>query len=183
MAGKEALGMDTVKGINEWRIEMKPIRLVGLLVVLLMWPASLLASTQTKGNSSTPTSAKKHPAASKRTKAQKIALAMSAGPATIARAATIITCGSASCADMNEMSNGLTKQLRAGTNGWVCYAFRDEPMCLDKQWQRWIDALMSKSVPKIEQTGIAYMLRGDKGGSNIDPYATEPTAENQWVVS
>src|SRR5262249_54535363 len=51
------------------------------------------------------------------------------------------------------------------------------------QWQRWIDALMSKSVPKIEQTGIAYMLRGDKGGSNIDPYATEPTAENQWVVS
>jgi hypothetical protein len=27
------------------------------------------------------------------------------------------------------------------------------------------------------------MLKGDKGASNTDPYATKPTADNQWVVS
>lgn len=31
--------------------------------------------------------------------------------------------------------------------------------------------------------GIAYMLKGDKGASNTDPFATAPTATNQWVVS
>jgi hypothetical protein len=102
--------------------------------------------------------------------AEKIALAMSAGPAEIAKNAAI--------ADMATM-----KQLRAGSNGWVCYAAVAQPMCLDKQWQAWVKALMSKSEPKIEGTGIAYMLRGDNGASNIDPYATKPTADNAWVVS
>lgn len=102
--------------------------------------------------------------------AQKIALAMSAGPAEIAKNATII--------DMNTM-----KQLRAGSNGWVCYASIDQPMCLDKQWQAWAKAWMSKSEPKIEDTGIAYMLAGDTGGSNVDPYAKKPTPDNQWVIS
>jgi hypothetical protein len=27
------------------------------------------------------------------------------------------------------------------------------------------------------------MLRGDKVGSNTDPFATGPTADNQWVVA
>jgi hypothetical protein len=27
------------------------------------------------------------------------------------------------------------------------------------------------------------MLRGDKGASNTDPYATGPTSSNEWVVS
>jgi hypothetical protein len=102
--------------------------------------------------------------------AENIALAMSAGPAEIAKNATI--------ADMTTM-----KQLRAGSNGWVCYAAAGEPMCLDKQWQAWAKAWMSKSEPKIEGTGIAYMLRGDTGASNVDPYATKPMADNQWVVS
>jgi hypothetical protein len=28
-----------------------------------------------------------------------------------------------------------------------------------------------------------WVLKGDKGASNTDPFATEPTASNQWVVS
>ena len=104
------------------------------------------------------------------TDAQKIALATSAGPAEITKNATIT--------DMATM-----KQLRAGSNGWVCYASPDEPMCLDKQWQKWAEAWMSKQEPKIEDSGIAYMLRGDTGASNTDPFATKPTADNQWVVS
>ena len=113
------------------------------------------------------------PAAPRLTNAQKIALAMSAGPTEIARHATII--------DMTDMSK--PKQLRAGTNGWVCYAMIDEPMCLDKEWQKWAQAWMSKSDLTINGTGIGYMLRGDKGASNTDPYATGPTADNQWVVA
>jgi hypothetical protein len=114
-------------------------------------------------------------AASKMTKAQKIALAKSAGPAEITKNATII--------DMTNMPTGQPKQLRAGTNGWACYAAIREPMCLDKEWQKWAEAWMSKGEPKIEGTGIAYMLGGDKGASNTDPYATAPTADNHWVVS
>jgi hypothetical protein len=101
---------------------------------------------------------------------EKIALAMSAGPAEIAKNATIT--------DMATM-----KQLRAGSNGWVCYAAAGEPMCLDKQWQAWAKAWMTKTEPKIEGTGIAYMLRGDTGASNVDPFAAKPTADNKWVVS
>jgi hypothetical protein len=122
---------------------------------------------------------KKHTmgAASKMTRAQKLAFAMSAAPAEIGRHATVM--------DMTDMSK--PKQLRAGTNGWICYAMilgtNNEAMCLDKQWQNWAAAWMNKTEPKIEGTGIAYMLRGDNGASNTDPYAMGPTADNQWVKS
>ncbi len=119
--------------------------------------------------------AKEKRAAPKMTNAQKIALAMSAGPAEIAKNATIM--------DMTDMPNAKPKQLRAGTNGWVCYAMFDQPMCLDKEWQKWAEAWMSKSELKIEGAGVGYMLRGDHGASNTDPYATGPTADNQWVVA
>ncbi len=127
------------------------------------------ASGQTPGTDAS----KAHPekaSGPKMTDAQKIALAMSAGPAEIAKNATIT--------DMTTM-----KQLRTGTNGWVCYASVEEPMCIDKQWQNWAEAWMKKKHPRTEGTGIAYMLRGDKGASNTDPFATKPAADNQWVVS
>ena len=119
--------------------------------------------------------AKEKRAAAEMTNAQKIALAMSAGPAEIAKHATIM--------DMTDMSNSKPEQLRAGTNGWVCYALIDEPMCLDKAWQKWMEAWMSKSALTVDGTGIGYMLRGDKGASNTDPYARGATADNQWVVA
>jgi hypothetical protein len=106
---------------------------------------------------------------------QKIALAMSAGPTEITKNATL--------ADMTEMTAEKPKELRPGTNGWVCYAALNQPMCLDKEWQKWAAAWMSKGDLKIEKSGIAYMLKGDTGASNTDPYATGPTATNEWVVS
>lgn len=120
----------------------------------------------------------------KMTDAEKITNAMSAAPADIAKNATIMDWG-ATMADP-------PRQLRAGTNGWVCFpnspgefgdASVDDPMCLDAQWQQWAQAWMSKSAPKPTGTGIAYMLKGDRGASNSDPYATGPTADNNWVVS
>ena len=56
-------------------------------------------------------------------------------------------------------------------------------MCLDKTFSGWADAWMSKKDPQIKTTGVAYMLRGDKGASNTDPYAAGPTPDNNWVVS
>jgi hypothetical protein len=128
-------------------------------------------------DTASPSSASVHGSKSgpKLSKAQKIALAMSAGPAEITKNATL--------ADMTEMSGGPPKELRAGTNGWVCYAVVNQPMCLDKEWQKWAAAWMSKSPLQIEGTGIAYMLKGDNGASNTDPYATAATASNEWVVS
>lgn len=119
------------------------------------------------------------------TDAQKIQSAMSAAPAAIAKDAAIM--------DWPETPDGQPRQLRAGTNGWVCYPTTpqglggqtgEDPMCLDKAWQAWGEAWVKKAEPpKITSPGIAYMLRGDKGGSNTDPYAKERTADNQWVVS
>ena len=106
---------------------------------------------------------------------QKISLAMSAAPPDVAQNATI--------AEMTSMSGAEAKTLREGSNGWVCYALPDEPMCLDKEWQKWMKAYMSKTDVKVAGTGIAYMLQGDRGASNTDPYAHGPKSGNDWVVS
>jgi len=106
--------------------------------------------------------------------AAKIARAMSAAPPEISRKATIL--------DIDP--DGEMKELRAGTNGWVCMTESSgAPMCLDKEWQGWADALMSKADPQVKSVGIAYMLKGDNGASNTDPYAEKATADNQWIIS
>ena len=111
----------------------------------------------------------------------KVANAMSAAPEAIARNATIM--------DWPEKEGGQPKQLRAGTNGWTCFptspaaagAAGEDPMCLDKEFAAWGEAWMSKKKPQLKNIGIAYMLRGDAGASNTDPYATKQTSDNQWV--
>jgi hypothetical protein len=45
-----------------------------------------------------------------------------------------------------------------------------------------IHALMKKEPPP-DKVGISYMLAGDEGASNTDPYATGKTADNHWVVT
>jgi len=50
--------------------------------------------------------------------------------------------------------------------------------------EKWADAWLNKKPFKADRVGIAYMLGGETlpgGASNIDPYATAPTADNQWV--
>jgi hypothetical protein len=102
--------------------------------------------------------------------------ALSAAPPAIASTATVMT-----------MDN---KVLKQGTGSYVCMPTDAdelakglrEPMCLDKVWVAWADAWMNKKPFKATGTGIAYMLAGDAGASNIDPYATAATPDNQWVV-
>jgi hypothetical protein len=104
-----------------------------------------------------------------------IAKATSAAPADIGRNAAVMAMG----------TDGKMKELRAGTNGWMCmFDPVGDTMCLDKEWQAWGDAWMNKKAPpKPKAVGVAYMLKGDKGASNTDPYATKKTADNHWVVS
>lgn len=78
--------------------------------------------------------------------------------------------------------------LREGEGAYTCMPGVEDgpgPMCLDEEWMRWADAWMNKKEFTPSRMAIAYMLSGDMpggGASNIDPFATEPTADNQWVV-
>jgi hypothetical protein len=109
--------------------------------------------------------------------AELMKLAAKAAPPEVTKGATYVTMGM----DMK------ARQLKAGTNGWMCMAAmmgpKPEVMCLDKEWQGWADAWMNKKDPKVTGIGVAYMLAGDNGASNTDPYAMGPTADNNWVVS
>ncbi|EKE77951.1 hypothetical protein [Gallaecimonas xiamenensis] len=98
--------------------------------------------------------------------------ALMAGPAAITGDATIMAWSG--------------EVLRQGHNGWVCYpgphVNGKSSMCLDGLWQRWAKAWMGKTDFKPDAMGMAYMLAGDEGSSNTDPFAESATADNQWVV-
>ncbi len=78
--------------------------------------------------------------------------------------------------------------LREGDNGFTCLPAPQGfagPMCLDSQWMAWLDALVNKRPPNVTGIGLAYMMAGDSpdgGASNTDPAATQPTADNDWMV-
>jgi len=104
------------------------------------------------------------------TPADPIAYAESAGIPEIAADATILD------AEGNV--------LRQGTNGWTCMAMPGAPMCVDRQWMSWLDAYINqRDEVEVTAVGIAYMLRGDEGASNIDPFAEGPAPGNEWVVT
>ena len=56
-----------------------------------------------------------------------------------------------------------------------------DPMCGDKNAMEWAAAWMEHKEPPPNKVGFMYMLRGDGGASNTDPYATKPTAQNDWI--
>ncbi len=80
--------------------------------------------------------------------------------------------------------------LQEGNNGYTCmptppmFANRGvkSPMCLDEVWMAWADAWQNKKPFSTDRIGISYMLAGDGGASNIDPYAEGPTDDNEWIV-
>jgi hypothetical protein len=79
--------------------------------------------------------------------------------------------------------------LQEGEGRYTClptpplFAEGRAPMCLDEQWMSWAESWNKKTEVSIDGLGISYMLAGDEGGSNTDPYAAEPTDDNEWVVS
>lgn len=76
--------------------------------------------------------------------------------------------------------------LQEGTNGYTCLPSPpmltgNAPMCMDSEWMKWADAWQNKKDYAAESLGISYMLAGDEGASNIDPYAEGPTDDNEWI--
>ena len=53
-------------------------------------------------------------------------------------------------------------------------------MCADKAAMEWAQAWQTKG-PAPQKLGFIYMLSGDNGASNTDPYATKETPDNNWV--
>ncbi|MCW8193657.1 hypothetical protein F6455_02505 [Proteobacteria bacterium 005FR1] len=108
----------------------------------------------------------------------KIESAMSAAPPSISSRATI--------KDWPAKQGGKMTTLREGDSEWTCLpdipdTAGNDPMCLDKQWMAWADAWMNKKDFQADEMGFGYMLQGGSPESNVDPYATEPTAENEWI--
>lgn len=101
-----------------------------------------------------------------------IASAVSAAPASVTDAATIL----------DHEGN----VLRAGTNGFTCFpeSAAMGPMCNDATWNALLTAFMADEPFEPEAFGVSYMLAGEgdaPGVSNIDPRATEPTDDNDWI--
>jgi hypothetical protein len=78
--------------------------------------------------------------------------------------------------------DGSMKTLRQSKNGFTCMVAGTDRMCNDANSMEFIHALLTHQPPP-DKLGISYMLAGDKGASNTDPYATGKTADNHWVVT
>jgi hypothetical protein len=101
-----------------------------------------------------------------------IAKALSAAPKAVGKDATV--------ARMD--ANGKMTTLRQGKNGFTCMVVGEEKMCADANSLAFFDAWM-KHQPPPDKLGLTYMLAGDDGASNTDPFATAKTADNHWVVT
>jgi len=78
------------------------------------------------------------------------------------------------------MQNGAMQTLKKGTNEWTCMFQAGVPMCLDPNAMEWAHAYQTHG-PATDKTGFIYMLAGDTGASNTDPWATGKTADNHWI--
>lgn len=115
------------------------------------------------------------------TKDQKIARALSAGPASVTAHATV--------ADVD--AKGKMTVLRKGTNGWTCLAGHpgvvgDDAMCADAATMQWADDWAAhKPKPTNAKPGIAYMFAGGTDWSASDPFATKGTSIKEpphWMI-
>jgi hypothetical protein len=94
---------------------------------------------------------------------------MQAAPPQIVSDATVV-----------RMKNDKMETLKKGTNEWTCMFQNGVPMCLDPGAMEWAQAWQSHGPP-TDKTGFIYMLAGDTGASNTDPWATKKTADNHWI--
>ena len=100
-----------------------------------------------------------------------IAKVMSAAPASVVKGAMIV----------QMQKDGTMRTLQTGSNGFTCMvAGANDAMCLDNNAMQWAHAWMTHTTPP-DSVGFVYMLAGDNGASNTDPYATAPGDGNHWV--
>jgi hypothetical protein len=114
-------------------------------------------------------------------KATKVARALSAAPAHIAKAAKVV--------DSDEKGNEVV--LREGRNGYTCYPGHSgevggQPYCANEaavQWEQ--DLAAHKPKPTNTEPGIEYMLQGGTDWSGSDPSASSGTPIKEpahWMI-
>ena len=108
---------------------------------------------------------------------QLIASALSAGPASVGKGATVVAMD----------ASGKMRTLKQGTNGWTCMPDDpgtpgDDPMCADPNGWEWLQAYMGHKPP-ADKVGFIYMLKGGSDPSNVDPYASAPAKGAHWVTT
>jgi len=101
-----------------------------------------------------------------------IAQSLSAAPSAVAKQATVIRVD----------KDGSIRTLRSGNNGFTCMIMGTDKMCNDANSMEFIHAMM-KHDPPPDKVRISYILAGDQGASNTDPYATGKTVDNHWIVT
>jgi len=100
-----------------------------------------------------------------------VAKIMTAAPASVVKGATIV----------QMQQNGNMRTIQTGSNGFTCMiAGANDAMCADHNAMQWAGAWMTHTAPP-NSVGFVYMLAGDNGASNTDPYATAPASGNHWV--
>jgi hypothetical protein len=126
---------------------------VGFLIAVAA--ASVMASAQDMGAMSD---------------ADYIAKASAAAPASVAKGATIV-----------RMDGQGMRTLQTGSNGFTCMVVGPgDAMCADQNAMQWANAYLKHGTPP-SNIGFVYMLSGDNGASNTDPYATAQSPNNHWV--
>jgi len=105
-----------------------------------------------------------------------IKLSLSAAPEAVAKDASVVVME----------HDGKMRTLRQGTGQWTCMPghadpANPDPMCGDKNAMEWGMAWMNHKEPPPNKVGFMYMLRGDGGASNTDPYATKEEPGNNWI--
>ena len=114
-------------------------------------------------------------------KETRIARALSAGPATIRKAARVV--------DVDEKGNEM--ELKSGSNGFTCYPGHPgevggQAYCANEaavQWER--DFAAHKPKPTNAEPGIEYMLLGGTDWSASDPNASSGTPIKEpahWMI-
>lgn len=147
-------------------------------ILLIAGAAMVIASCMKAehGTNGTASAETKNAATSSTSSNDPIASAESAAPAAIAHDASVITVD----------AKGAMTTLRKGKNGWTCMPDAPDtpgpdPMCFDQNAGQWVQAWLAHKPPPANVVGLMYMLEGGTDASNTDPYATKPTADNDWV--
>ena len=100
-------------------------------------------------------------------------------PAYLAKVKTAAPAEIVAKASIVMMQDGKPKSLQTGTNGFTCLISPDgTPLCADENGMAWVNAIGSKSAPP-NKIGFIYMLAGDTGTSNHDPY--QRSSHQHWV--
>jgi len=112
-------------------------------------------------------------------KEDRIASALSAGPAAAMADASVVEFDAA----------GKMTVLKQGQGAFTCMADMPAtagmpgpgPMCADVNGMAFLMALTSHKDPAKDKVGFVYMLQGGNDASNIDPFAKTPAAGEEWV--